>query len=84
LGYALGLLSWLNKLRVDGNYTGPDFAAYVRNLRPKLEVEVVKRSTENSFEVLPKRWVVERTLAWLMQCRRLTRDYERTIRWAAG
>lgn len=84
LDEALGHLSWLNKLWVDGGYNGPDFAEYVRNLRPKLEVEVVKRSSEKGFEVLPKRWVVERTFAWLMQCRRLTRDYERTIRSATG
>lgn len=84
LGEALGHLGWLNKLWVDGGYSGADFAADVRELRPKLEVEVVKRSPAVGFKVLPKRWVVERTFGWRMQCRRLTRDYERTTRSATG
>lgn len=42
-------------------------------------MEVIKRSDEVSgFGVLPKRWVVERTFGWLMQHRRLVRDYEQT------
>ena len=44
----------------------------------------MKRSSEKGFEVLPKRWVVERMFGWLMQCHRLTRDYEGTTRTAAG
>ena len=77
LDLALGHLSWLNKLLVDGGYSGGDFAAFIKGLRPKLEV---KRSPDTSFKVLPKRRVVERTFAWLVQCRRLTRNYERTTR----
>nr|WP_226366992.1 transposase [Pseudonocardia sp. ICBG162] len=54
-------------------------------------VEVVRKSPEQrGFAVLPRRWVVERTLAWLTAHRRLARDYERhpaiseaMIRWAA-
>jgi hypothetical protein len=41
-----------------------------------IEVDVVKRRTATGFHVLPRRWVVERTLGWLMQHRRLARDYE--------
>ena len=41
-----------------------------------IAVEVVKRPTAKGFHVLPRRWVVERTLGWLMQHRRLARDYE--------
>ena len=42
-------------------------------------MEVVKRSDDmEGFEVLPRRWVVERTFGWLMQQRRLVRDYEKT------
>ena len=42
-------------------------------------IQVVKRTAQHVFEILPKRWVVERTFAWLSACRRLARDYERTI-----
>ena len=44
---------------------------------PQLAVEIVKRSDQaKGFEVLPMRWVVERTLAWLNRCRRLAKDFE--------
>lgn len=69
----------LRKLWVDGGYTGEPFAQWVRAHWPKLEVEVVKRSdAATGFAVLPRRWIVERTFGWLMRCRRLVRDYERT------
>ena len=43
-------------------------------------VEIIKRSdTVKGFEVLPRRWVVERTFAWLGRCRRLAKDWEKTI-----
>ncbi|MDR0673991.1 MAG: transposase, partial [Zoogloeaceae bacterium] len=38
--------------------------------------EIVKRSEVGKFVVLPKRWIVERTFAWLAFSRRLNRDYE--------
>lgn len=76
------LLPWfrsLRKLWVDGGFSGPDFAAWVREQRPRLAVEVVKRSDDpKGFEVLPRRWVVERTFGWLMLNRRLVRDHEKT------
>ena len=76
---------WLRKLWVDGGYRGEDFAHHVRGRRAVMDVEVVKRSDQaQGFEVLPRRWGVERTFGWLMQCRRLVRDYERTIRSATG
>jgi transposase len=75
----LTVFTWLRLLWVDGGYAGPVFANWVRSLRSKLEVEVVKRSDDLSgFKVLPRRWVVERTFAWFMRHRRLVRDYERT------
>ena len=71
--------SWLKLMWVDGGYSGPAFAQWVRGIRPKLKTEVVKRSDDVSgFEVLPRRWVVERTFGWLMRHRRLVRDYETT------
>lgn len=76
---ALPFLTWLRLLWVDGGYSGPAFAQWVRHLRSKLKVEVVKRSDDvTGFKVLPRRWVVERTFAWLMRHRRLVRDYEQT------
>ena len=79
LGRVLGWFTWLRILWVDGGYTGETFAQWVRALRPKLKVEVVKRSdTTVGFKVLPRRWVVERTFGWLMRQRRLVRDYETT------
>jgi putative transposase len=75
----LGWFTWLKQLWVDGGYSGPAFAQWVRDLRPKLAVEVVRRSDDvQGFEVLPRRWVVERTFGWLMRQRRLVRDYETT------
>ena len=41
------------------------------------KIEIVKRSNASGFEVLPKRWIVERTLAWISRNRRLARDFER-------
>jgi transposase len=78
LEHTLGWLAWPRLLWVVGGYTGNAFAEWVKTLRPKLEVEVVKRSDDTSgFKVLPRRWVVE-TFAWLMRHRRLVRDYKTT------
>ena len=79
LGRVLHGFTSLRRLWADGGYGGSDFAQSARELSPKLEVEIIKRSDDTSgFKVLPKRWVVERTFGWLMQHRRLARDYERT------
>jgi transposase len=65
------------KLFADAAYQGPQFARAVAKRLPKLAVEIVKRSDKaKGFEVLPMRWVVERTLAWLNRCRRLAKDFE--------
>ena len=46
----------------------------------KWTIQVVKRSdTAVGFEVIPRRWVVERTFAWLNRCRRLAKDWEKSI-----
>lgn len=69
--------AWLRLMWVDGGYSGPAFAQWVRGIRPKLRTEVVKRSDDTTgFAVLPRRWVVERTFGWFMRHRRLVRDYE--------
>jgi transposase len=66
----------LKKLWADQKYRG----AFVEWMREDyaIDVEVVKRADDQvGFVVLPKRWVVERTLAWLSRSRRLSKDYER-------
>ena len=79
LSGALSWLTWLRLLWVDGGYCGEAFAQWVKERRPKLKVEVVKRSDKvKGFRILPRRWVVERTFGWLMRQRRLVRDYEAT------
>jgi transposase len=65
---------WLRKLWVDGGFSVEDFANHEKGLRKEVDVEVVKRSdTAKEFEVLPRRWVVERTFGWFMQFPRLVR-----------
>lgn len=60
-----------------GQHAGAAFADWVRDLRPKLVVTLVKRSDQTSgFTVLPCHWVVEHTFVWLMRHRRLVRDGE--------
>ena len=63
---------------VDGGYSGKPFAAAVQSLFGA-SVEVVKRSELHTFVVLPKRWVVERSFAWLEKCRRLWKNCERKL-----
>jgi transposase len=68
------LFSTIRILLVDSGYTGKliDWARTMFAWR----LEVVKRSDAHRFTVLPKRWIVERTFAWLNQLRRLSKDYE--------
>ena len=63
-------LSQVQNVLVDGGYTGKPFATAVQGLLGA-SVEVVKRNELHTFVVLPKRWVVERSFAWLEKCRRL-------------
>jgi len=62
----------------DGGYLGA-LVQWVKQLRPfgKLRLEIVRRCDHlKGFKVLPKRWIIERTFAWLFKSRRLCRDYE--------
>ena len=63
---------------VDGGYTGKPFSTAVQGLLGA-SVEVVKRNELHTFVVLPKRWVVERSFAWLEKCRRLWKNCERKL-----
>jgi transposase len=72
-----GLYPFLLKLYADGGYQGPQFSKGVKKAIAKLNVEIVKRSDQaKGFVLLPRRWVVERTFAWLGRCRRLAKDWE--------
>jgi len=71
-------LSDVAKVLCDGGYTGDNFANAVKSLIDA-EVEVVKRNELHKFVVIPKRWVVERTNAWLEKYRRLWKNCERKI-----
>ena len=56
---------------------GPVFHRALAGILPDLETEIVKRSDRvKGFVVQPRRWVVERTIAWLNRCRRLAKDWE--------
>ncbi len=68
-------LSRAQNVMVDGGYTGKPFAATVQNLLGA-SVEVVKRNELHTFVALPKRWVVERSFAWLEKRRRLWKNCE--------
>lgn len=71
-------LSRVKNALVDGGYTGEPFAEAIKELIGAT-VEVVKRNELHKFVVIPKRWVVERSFAWLEKCRRLWKNCERKL-----
>lgn len=71
-------LSNVVNIMVDAGYTGAPFAQAVRQVLGA-SVEVVKRNELHTFVVMPKRWVVERSFAWLEKCRRLWKNCERKL-----
>jgi putative transposase len=77
LSTLFGMFPFLQKLFADGAYAGPIFQEALAKILPQLDIEIVKRSdAAKGFVVLPKRWIVERTLAWLNRCKRLAKDWE--------
>lgn len=77
LATMFGLHPFLKKLFADAAYQGPEFRSGLARVLPCVQTEIVKRSDyAKGFEVLPKRWIVERTIAWLNRCRRLAKDWE--------
>jgi transposase len=71
-------LSQVEALLADGGYAGQPFAEAVRTALGA-GVQIARRSELHTFAVIPKRWVVERSFAWLEKCRRLWKNCERTL-----
>ena len=71
-------LSKVVNVLADGGYTGAPFANGVKE-RLGATVEIAKRSDLHQFVVMPQRWVVERSFAWLEKCRRLWKNCERKL-----
>lgn len=78
------LYPWLRHIFADGGYGGNKLRDAMAALG-QWSFEIIKRSdTAKGFELLPRRWVVERTFAWLGRCRRLAKDFEVTIQSATA
>ncbi len=76
MGTLFGLYPFLLKLYGDAGYQGPKFQDGLQAVCRMVNIEIVKRCDLHKFVVLPKRWIVERTIAWLNRCRRLAKDWE--------
>ena len=77
LATLFGQFPFLAKLFADSAYAGSIFHTALGKVLPNLKTEIVRRSDRaKGFVPLPKRWIVERTLAWLNRCRRLAKDWE--------
>jgi transposase len=77
IGVIHDLFPWLRHLFADSVYNGPDLHKTLVKFGD-WTIEIVKR-TATGFELLPRRWAVERTLAWLNRNRRLAKDFEATL-----
>lgn len=79
LAAARFLYPWLRHIFADGGYAGEKLATALANIGT-WTLKIVKRcDTATGFVVLPRRWVVERTLAWLNRNRRLAKDFEASL-----
>ena len=73
-------LARVQSVLCDGGYTGEPFAQGVRQtLGQEVTVQITRCSELHTFKVMPKRWVVERSFAWLEKNRRLWKNCERLL-----
>ena len=77
------LFPFIERIFADAGYPGAKTAAAIAKTG-SWKLEIVRRNEPHRFVVLPKRWIVERTLAWISHNRRLARDFERYARSAAA
>jgi len=70
---------FIERIFADAGYQGPVAAKSAADTG-RWTIEIAKRTEAHSFVVLPKHWIVERTLAWISRNRRLARDFERYAR----
>ena len=77
------LFAFIERIFADAGYQGPRVARAAAQTGHWV-VEIVKRNELHKFVVLPKRWIVERTFAWISRNRRLARDFERYARTVAA
>ncbi len=78
LGRCAADLQAVQSVLADGGYVGQPFAQAVDELLGA-QVQIAKRSELHTFAVLPQRWVVERSFAWIEKCRRLWKNCERKL-----
>ena len=71
-------LQTVKSVLADGGHTGEDFADEVLGTLGAT-VQIAKRNELHTFEVIPQRWIVERSFAWLEKCRRLWKNCEREL-----
>ena len=76
MGALFGLYPFLLKLYADSGYHGTKLRDGLAKVCAQVNVEIIKRSDLHKFVVLPRQWIVERTIAWLNRCRRLAKDWE--------
>jgi transposase len=67
---------FIERIFADAGYQGPKMATTIA-ATGSWTMEIVRRCDLHRFVVLPKRWIVERSFAWISRNRRLTRDFER-------
>jgi len=83
LRQARRLFPFIGRVIGDAGYQGPGMAAVVARTG-SWALEIVRRRDRHRFVVLPKRWIIERTISWIGRNRRLARDFERHCRIAAA